>query len=78
VGSAGTVDELRYQLEDYRNHADLPGVLELRLLREEMPPFTPFLPEYVPTIPISKEESKELTKLQFIPKSLPSLVSSPH
>jgi acetolactate synthase-1/2/3 large subunit len=25
VGSAGTVDELRYQLEDYRNHADLPA-----------------------------------------------------
>lgn len=50
VGSAGTVDELRHQLEDYSNHADLPGVLELRLLREEVPPFTPFLPEYVPII----------------------------
>jgi hypothetical protein len=43
-----------------------------------MPPFTPFLPESVPTIPIGKEESKELTKLQFIPESLPSLASSHH
>ncbi len=78
VGSAGTVDELRDQLKDYRNYTHIPGVLELRLLREEMPPFTPFLPESVPTIPIGKEHSKELTKSQFISKSLPSLVSSPH
>jgi acetolactate synthase-1/2/3 large subunit len=81
VGSAGTVEELRYQLEDYSNHADLPGVLELCLLHEEMPPFTPFLPEYAPTISISKEESKEIsyTKLQSnMPKSLPLIGSSPH
>lgn len=78
VRSAGTVDELRYQLEDYRNHADLPGVLELRLLREEVPPFTPFLSESLLTIPIGKEESKELTESQFIPENLHSLVSSPH
>ncbi|NEO18533.1 MULTISPECIES: thiamine pyrophosphate-binding protein [unclassified Moorena] len=78
VGSAGTVDELQDQLKDYRNHTDIPGVLELRLLREEMPPFTPFIPESVPTIPIGKKQSKELTKSQFISKSLPSLVSSPH
>lgn len=81
VGSADTVEELCYQLEDYRNHADLPGVLELRLLREEVPPFTPFLPEYVPTIPIGKEESKAptYTKLQFnVRESLPLFVSSPY
>ncbi|KAB8330252.1 thiamine pyrophosphate-binding protein [Scytonema tolypothrichoides VB-61278] len=81
VGSAGTVDELRYQLEDYKNHADIPGVLELCLLHQEMPPFTPFLPEYAPTVPISKQESKDIsyTKLQSnLPKSVPSLVSSPH
>ena len=53
VGSAGTVAELRHQLEDYMQHADLPGVLELRLSREEMPPFTPFLSEDAPTIPIN-------------------------
>ncbi|MCC5668404.1 thiamine pyrophosphate-binding protein [Nostoc sp. CHAB 5784] len=52
AGSAGTTAELRHQLEDYMKHADLPGVLELRLLREEMPPFTPFLSEDAPTIPI--------------------------
>ncbi len=81
VGSAGTVEELRYQLEDYSNHADLPGVLELCLLHEEMPPFTPFLPEYAPTISISKEESKGIsyTKLQSnMSKSLPLIRSSPH
>jgi acetolactate synthase-1/2/3 large subunit len=78
VGSASTVDELCHQLEDYRNHTDRPGVLELRLLREEMPPFTPFLPESVPTMPIGKEESKELTytKLRInVPVRLPSFVS---
>jgi acetolactate synthase-1/2/3 large subunit len=81
VGSASTVDELRYQLEDYRKHTDLPGVLELRLLHEEVPPFTPFLPEYFPTIPLVKEDSKRIscTKLQSnFPESSPVLVSSPH
>ncbi|MBD2731737.1 thiamine pyrophosphate-binding protein [Nostoc sp. FACHB-892] len=50
--SAGTAAELRHQLEDYMKHTDLSGVLELRLLREEMPPFTPFLSDDAPTIPI--------------------------
>jgi acetolactate synthase I/II/III large subunit len=49
VGSADTVTELRYQLEEYMKHADIPGVLELRLLREEIPPFKPFLAEDAPT-----------------------------
>lgn len=81
VGSAGTVDELRYQLEDYSNHTDLPGVLELRLLHEEVPPFTPFLPEYAPTIPVGKGKSNGIshTKLQSnFPLNLPFLVPSPH
>jgi acetolactate synthase-1/2/3 large subunit len=48
VGSAGTTVELRKLLSDYR-HVDRPGVLELRLCREEVPPFTPFLPADAPT-----------------------------
>jgi len=45
VGSAGTAGELTDCLRDYRRRSHLPGVLELRLTREEVPPFTPFLPE---------------------------------
>jgi acetolactate synthase-1/2/3 large subunit len=44
VGSAGTRAELLTRLAEY--HADgarRPGVLEVRLAREEMPPFAPFL-----------------------------------
>ena len=48
VGSAGTPGELREQLSDY-GHTNRPGVLELRLCREEVPPFTPFLPADAPT-----------------------------
>lgn len=44
VGSAGTLTELRQCIADYQQHTEIPGVLELRLLREEVPPFTPFLP----------------------------------
>ena len=44
VGSAGTAEELAALLEDRAAWADRPGVLELRLGREEVPPFTPFLP----------------------------------
>jgi acetolactate synthase-1/2/3 large subunit len=47
VGSAGTSDELRRRLSDYLQ-ADRPGVLELRLCREEVPPFSPFLPADAP------------------------------
>ena len=49
VGSAGTADELRALLENHRDFADRPGVLELRLSREEIPPFTPFLSSDAPT-----------------------------
>lgn len=54
VGEASTPKELCHQLENYHKQTDLPGVLELRLLREEVPPFTPFLPANSPTIPWGK------------------------
>ncbi|HMF18632.1 MAG TPA: thiamine pyrophosphate-dependent enzyme, partial [Gemmataceae bacterium] len=47
VGSAGSSDGLSEQLADYLR-ADRPGVLELRLSREEVPPFSPFLPADAP------------------------------
>jgi acetolactate synthase-1/2/3 large subunit len=49
VGSAATVEELNDLLQDSPCWIDRPGVLELRLNREEMPPFTPFLPADEPT-----------------------------
>jgi acetolactate synthase-1/2/3 large subunit len=49
VGSAGTVEELSACLRDHPCWADRPGVLEVRLGREEVPPFTPFLPADAPT-----------------------------
>lgn len=51
TGSAGSPAELRRQLEDYRTTAAgrLPGVLELRLWHEEIPPFGAFLPAAEPT-----------------------------
>jgi acetolactate synthase-1/2/3 large subunit len=49
VGTADTTDELREQLADYSRFADCPGVLELRIGREEVPPFTPFLSADAPT-----------------------------
>jgi acetolactate synthase-1/2/3 large subunit len=45
VGSAGTADDLATLLEHYHDRfADRPGVLELRLPREEIPPMIPFVP----------------------------------
>jgi acetolactate synthase-1/2/3 large subunit len=49
VGSAGTLEELSALLRNSPGWIDRPGVLELRLHREEMPPFTPFLPADAPT-----------------------------
>src|SRR5262249_31972116 len=49
VGSAATVEELNDILRDSPYWIDRPGVLELCLSREEMPPFTPFLPADEPT-----------------------------
>jgi acetolactate synthase-1/2/3 large subunit len=49
VGSAGTREELCQRLWEHRARANGPGVLELRLQREEIPPFTPFLSADAPT-----------------------------
>jgi acetolactate synthase-1/2/3 large subunit len=49
VGSAGTREELCQRLWEHRALARGPGVLELRLQLEEIPPFTPFLPADAPT-----------------------------
>jgi acetolactate synthase-1/2/3 large subunit len=49
VGSVGTVEDLDEVLENYPWGTSRPGVLELRIRREEMPPFTPFLPADAPT-----------------------------
>jgi acetolactate synthase-1/2/3 large subunit len=48
VGSASSSGELCAQLSDYLE-SDRPGVLELRLGREQVPPFVPFLPANAPT-----------------------------
>jgi acetolactate synthase-1/2/3 large subunit len=48
IGSAGTADEMVAQLTQFQKRRG-PGVLELRLRHEEMPPFTPFLPSDAPT-----------------------------
>ncbi|XYI00134.1 thiamine pyrophosphate-binding protein [Sorangium sp. So ce1128] len=54
TGSASTPQEMRERLSDYHdNHPGVPGVLDLRLLREETPPFAPFLGADAPTIPAS-------------------------
>jgi acetolactate synthase-1/2/3 large subunit len=50
VGAAATPGQLLAKLAEY--HADgaaRPGVLEVRLARAELPPFTPFLDEDAPT-----------------------------
>lgn len=49
VGSAETADELTQRLSEYRAQAIGPGVIELRLGQEQIPPFTPFLSADAPT-----------------------------
>jgi acetolactate synthase-1/2/3 large subunit len=49
VASADTAEQLFERLSEYRAASDGPGVLELRLGREEIPPFTPFLSADAPT-----------------------------
>jgi acetolactate synthase I/II/III large subunit len=56
TGKASTVDELLYQLNDYESQIDLPGVLELCIYDEEIPPFTPFLTENPQTVPFIKDK----------------------
>jgi acetolactate synthase-1/2/3 large subunit len=50
AGSAGTADELHDRLQDYSSIADRPGVLELRVGQEQLPPFTPFLAADAPIL----------------------------
>ncbi|HEU4405584.1 MAG TPA: thiamine pyrophosphate-binding protein [Polyangiaceae bacterium] len=51
VGAAQSVRELHRCVEDYfASASDRPGVLELRIAQEEMPPFVPFLPKHAPRI----------------------------
>lgn len=49
VGSAGTIDQLSSRLREYFERPDRPGVIELRIPCEEIPPFTPFLSSDAPT-----------------------------
>ena len=49
VGTARTRAEMEICLRDYGRGAPRPGVLELVLPVDEMPPFTPFLPDSEPT-----------------------------
>ncbi len=51
TGCADATEDLDGLLLAYRDRADGPGVLELRLGREQIPPFTPFLPAHAPTYP---------------------------
>jgi acetolactate synthase-1/2/3 large subunit len=45
VARASTKEELLAALRDHVAHAFRPGVLELVIAREELPPFTPLLPK---------------------------------
>jgi acetolactate synthase-1/2/3 large subunit len=49
VGRAATAAQLRQALEAYGTTSERPGVLELVLTREEVPPFAPFLHADHPT-----------------------------
>lgn len=62
VGRTETEGELERALEDHQRHAHLPGVLELVLRAEEMPPFAPFLPKNAPTL-----TQRELLGLEWDP-----------
>ncbi len=53
VGSAGTIDQLSSSLREYLEQADRPGVIELRIPCEEIPPFTPFMSSDAPTYEVA-------------------------
>jgi hypothetical protein len=44
VGKATTVYELEAALQGYAQAGNRPGVLEIVTAREQLPPFSPFLP----------------------------------
>jgi len=50
VGRARTRGEMEELLAEYRARGPMTGVLELELLREEVPPFAPFLGPDAPTV----------------------------
>lgn len=50
---ATTLPELRSALDEYAKLGPRPGVLEIVTAREELPPFSPFLPTDAPTRPQS-------------------------
>ncbi|MBT2525718.1 thiamine pyrophosphate-binding protein [Streptomyces sp. ISL-99] len=54
VASAGTPGELARRLDEYQLNCHLPGVLELRLPVEEVPPFASFLPADEPTVSVPR------------------------
>ncbi|HEX2132333.1 MAG TPA: thiamine pyrophosphate-dependent enzyme [Actinophytocola sp.] len=54
VGRARTAGELVEVLTEQRRHAHLPGVLELVLPHEEVPPFTSLLPASVATVSVAR------------------------
>lgn len=54
VGRARSSTELRQELAKYEAHGPRPGVLELVLLREEVPPFAPFLQANHPTYAVRR------------------------
>lgn len=55
VASAGSEQELAARLTEFQLQTDRPGVLELRLAREQVPPFTPFLPTNAETFAIDSQ-----------------------
>jgi len=53
-GKAGTRQELESALQDFSEHRAGPGVLELILEREEVPPFGPFVDEDAETVVVPR------------------------
>jgi acetolactate synthase-1/2/3 large subunit len=54
VGRATTAARLREALDAYERSPGRPGVLELVLMQEEMPPFAPFLRQDHPTYAVAR------------------------
>jgi acetolactate synthase-1/2/3 large subunit len=55
--SASNATELEQALQDFRSRGNAkPGILELHLPLEELPPFSPFLPKEAKTYVVSSSE----------------------
>ena len=61
VASAGTRAELVRHLDDHRLNSHLPGVLELRLPVEEIPPFASFLATDEPTVAVPERRQPSVS-----------------